>query len=97
MRSAGKTRGSASSLYARVGPVLNLVRFEDGGRARSVMYEGSVSELYAPYMNPATGCATRVFIDAGEFYTGGVLTTLRESVDCPANASYFDALYADDH
>jgi Cu2+-containing amine oxidase len=31
-----------------------------------------------PYMDPATGWATRVFIDAGEFYTGGVLTTLRE-------------------
>ena len=84
-------------LDARVGPVVNLVRFEDGGRTRSVMYEGSVSELYVPYMDPATGWATRVFIDAGEFYTGGVLTTLREGVDCPANASYFDALYGDDH
>jgi primary-amine oxidase len=84
-------------LDARVGPVVNLVRFEDGGRERSVMYEGSLSELYVPYMDPATGWVTRVFIDAGEFFPGGILTTLREGVDCPANASYFDAMFPDDH
>ena len=61
------------------------------------MYEGSVSELYVPYMDPATGWATRVFIDAGEFFPGGVLSPLREGIDCPTNASYFDALFTDDH
>lgn len=84
-------------LDPRVGPVLNLVRLEDGGRERSVMYEGSLSELYVPYMDTATGWVTRVFIDAGEFFPGGILTTLREGVDCPSNASYFDAMYPDDH
>jgi primary-amine oxidase len=84
-------------LDPRVGAVLNLVRLEDGGRTRSVMYEGGVSELYVPYMDPATGWATRVFIDAGEFFPGGVLTTLRQGLDCPPNASYFDAVFSDDH
>jgi primary-amine oxidase len=79
-------------LDPRVGPVLNLVRFDDGGKLRSVMYEGSVSELFVPYMDPAEGWATRVFLDAGEFYHGGVLRPLRAGTDCPSNASYFDAL-----
>ena len=82
----------------RVGPVLNLVRFEDGGRMRSVMYEGSLSELYVPYMDPSNGWNNRVFIDAGEFYSGiGLLKPLRPGLDCPANASYFDGLSAGEH
>src|SRR6516165_1799779 len=54
----------------RVGTVVNLVKFDDGGRLRSVMYEGSLSELYVPYMDPSNGWNDRVFIDAGEFYAG---------------------------
>jgi primary-amine oxidase len=77
-------------LDARVGPVLNLVRLDDGTRQRSVMYEGSMSELYVPYMDPAESWATRVFIDAGEFFPGGVLRSMREGIDCPSNAEYMD-------
>jgi len=82
----------------RVGPVLNLVRFEDGGRLRSVMYEGSLSELYVPYMDPSNGWNTRVFLDAGEFYSAvGLLQPLRPGLDCPANAAYFDGLSVGEH
>ncbi len=82
----------------RIGPVVNLVRFEDGGRMRSVMYEGSLSELYVPYMDPSNGWNNRVFIDAGEFYSGiGLLKPLRPGLDCPANAAYFDGLSAGEH
>jgi primary-amine oxidase len=79
-------------LDARVGPVLNLVRLEDGGKMRSIAYEGSMSELFVPYMDPAESWATRVFIDAGEFYPGGVLRSMQEGVDCPANAEYLDSV-----
>jgi primary-amine oxidase len=82
----------------RVGPVINLVRFEDAGRLRSVMYQGSLSELYVPYMDPSNGWNNRVFIDAGEFYSGiGLLAPLRPGLDCPANAAYFDGLSAGEH
>jgi primary-amine oxidase len=82
-------------LDQRVGPVLNLVRFDDGGRLRPVMYEGSLSELYVPYMDPSNGWNNRVFIDAGEFYAGpGFLKPLRPGLDCPSTASYFDGLSA---
>jgi primary-amine oxidase len=79
-------------LDARVGPVLSLVRLDDGAKQRSVMYEGSMSELYVPYMDPAESWATRVFIDAGEFFPGGVLRTMLQGVDCPSNAVYMDGL-----
>jgi primary-amine oxidase len=79
----------------RVGTVVNLVRFDDGGRLRPVMYEGSLSELFVPYMDPSNGWNNRIFIDAGEFYAGpGFLKPLRPGLDCPANASYFDGLSA---
>jgi primary-amine oxidase len=84
-------------LDPRVGPVLNLVRLEDGGRERSVLYEGSMSELFVPYMDPAESWATRVFIDAGEFYPGGVLRSLQEGVDCPSNAEYLNGLASSEH
>lgn len=84
-------------LDPRVGPVVNLVRFDDGTRLRSVLYEGSLSELYVPYMDPAEGWAMRVFIDAGEFFHGGLLKPLREGIDCPANAVYLDALAPNEH
>lgn len=82
----------------RVGPVLNLVRFEDSGRLRSVMYEGSLSELFVPYMDPTNGWNNRVYLDAGEFYSSvGLLQPLRPGLDCPANASYFDGLSVGEH
>lgn len=83
-------------LDPRVGPVINLAGFEDNGHVRSVLYQGSLSELFVPYMDPAEGWATRVFLDAGEFFPMGVLSALREGIDCPADASYFDALYSDE-
>jgi primary-amine oxidase len=84
-------------LDPRLGPVLNLVRLEDGGRERSVMYEGSMSELFVPYMDPAASWATRVFVDAGEFYPGGILRMLQDGVDCPTNAEYIDGLASNEH
>lgn len=84
-------------LDQRVGTVLNLVRFVDQGRPRSILYEASVSELFVPYMDPSNGWNNRVFIDAGEFYATGFLAPLRPGVDCPANATWFDGLTASEN
>jgi primary-amine oxidase len=84
-------------LDPRLGPIINLAGIQDGDHFRSVLYEGSVSELYVPYMDPADGWSTRVFIDAGEFYPiGGVLKPLLPEVDCPSNAVYVGNLTNDD-
>ena len=79
-------------LDSRNGVILNLVRVDDRGRLRSVLYEGMVSELFVPYMDATRGWSTRMFVDSGEFYPGGILQSLREGVDCPSNASYFDGI-----
>lgn len=76
----------------RVGVVLNLVRFADQGRLRSVMYEGSVSELFVPYMDTAAGWNNRAFIDAGQFYTSGHLKPMRADLDCPSTAAWFEGV-----
>jgi len=85
-------------LDPRLGAIINLAGIQDGDRFRSVLYEGSMSELYVPYMDPAVGWANKVFIDAGEFYaTGNVLKPLRPEIDCPSNAVYLNGLSTEDH
>lgn len=80
-------------LDQRVGTVLNLVQFVDKGKPRSILYEGSVSELFVPYMDPANGWNNRAFIDAGQFFASvGHLKPMRPGLDCPANATWFDAV-----
>lgn len=82
-------------LDQRVGAVLNLVKFIDKGKPRSVMYEGHVSELFVPYMDPSNGWNSRAFIDAGQFYAvSPFIKPVKSGLDCPAHATYFDTLAA---
>lgn len=83
-------------LDSRVGPIVSLVTIEDHGRRRSVLYEGNVSEFFVPYMDATRNWSTRVFLDAGGFYPGGILKSLSPGLDCPTNAVYFDGLSSDE-
>lgn len=78
----------------RVGLVVSNVRYSDGGRARSILYEGSLSEMFVPYMDPAEGWYHWTYFDAGEFalFFGSML---EPGTDCPANAVFFDAVSSD--
>jgi primary-amine oxidase len=78
----------------RVGLVLSMVRYRDGDRWRSVMYEGSLSEMFVPYMDPARPFYAFSFMDAGEFSALGITKPLVPGADCPAHALYFDAVVA---
>jgi primary-amine oxidase len=82
-------------LDPRVGPVINIVRYQDGGKLRSVMYEGSLSEMYVPYMDPDPGWNSRTFLDAGEFMLGGLIKPVGRD-DCPAHAQYFTGIVPSD-
>lgn len=82
-------------LDPRVGPVVNLVRFQDGDRLRSVLYEGSLSEMYVPYMDPGEWWNSRAFLDAGEFLLGGLIKPVGGD-DCPAHAQYFSGIVPSD-
>ncbi len=81
-------------LDRRRGAVVSLVRFEDGGREREVMYEGSISEVFVPYMDPAPGWAYKTYMDAGEYGFGLFATKLVPGTDCPATATFLDATIA---
>lgn len=79
----------------RVGLVVTNVGYQDGNRVRSILYEGSLSEIFVPYMDPSEGWFARSFFDAGE--AGFAFSSpLEPGADCPENAVYFDQIYADE-
>ncbi len=84
------------AMRPREGLVLHLVRYEDGGRERSVLYRGSVAEMVVPYGDPGAGWFFRNSFDVGELGLGKAASPLRVGVDCPGNAQVFDAVIAGD-
>lgn len=80
----------------RVGPVLSLVGYQDGERRRSILYQGFVSEMFVPYMDPDVGWAFRSYMDVGEYGFGLLASPLEAGTDCPQGATFLDATLADD-
>jgi len=80
----------------RVGLVISTVTYRDGPRQRPVMYEGHLSEMFVPYMDPSFDWYRRTFFDAGEFSFGGFSKPLLRGLDCPEEAVYLDGLVSDD-
>jgi primary-amine oxidase len=78
----------------RVGLVVSNVGYTDGDKLRSILYEGSLSEIFVPYMDPSENWYWATFFDAGEF-SNGFSSPLEPGADCPENAVYFDQVYAD--
>ena len=85
-------------LEPRRGAVISQVRYKDGDRSRSVLYQGSVSELFVPYMDPDESWYHRTFFDAGEFgHTLGLADRpLQRGTDCPDNAVWLDLVIANE-
>jgi primary-amine oxidase len=80
----------------RVGLVIARVLYKDGARHRSVLYEGSLSEIFVPYMDPSLPWYAFNFLDAGEFPAGGLAKPMAPGLDCPENAVFFDGIVAGD-
>jgi primary-amine oxidase len=72
----------------RAGLVVSLAGFQD----RPVMYQGYLSELFVPYMDPSVHMYWRTFMDVGEYGLGLMATALAHGSDCSANAVYFPAV-----
>ena len=81
----------------RTGMIVSTVTYEDAGTSRPVLYQGQLSEIFVPYMDPSFGWYARNFLDAGEFTFGGLSKPLIEGRDCPGQAVYLDALVAGDN
>jgi primary-amine oxidase len=82
----------------KMGVVVTNVSFNDNGKTRSILYEGSLAEIFVPYQDPAEGWYNTAFIDMGEGNTwGAVASILEPGADCPDNAVYFDAVAPTSH
>jgi len=77
----------------RVGLIVSNVGYADGENLRSILYEGSLSEIFVPYMDPSEAWYHWTFIDAGEF-ADGFASPLEPGADCPENAVFFEQVYA---
>ena len=83
------------ALDPREGLVLYTVGYEDGGRVRSILYRGSLSEMVVPYGDPGAGWFFRNSFDVGELGLGANASPLRVGADCPVNCTLLDAVIAD--
>ena len=81
----------------RVGMVISTVTYDEDGDVRPVMYEGFLSEIFVPYMDPAFGWYPRNFIDLGEYTAGGFTNPLLPGLDAPDYAHYMDGLFMHDN
>jgi primary-amine oxidase len=81
----------------RAGMIVSTVRYRDGDRPRQVMYQGNISEIFVPYMDPATSWYHRNFLDIGEYVSGGLAKSMEPGVDCPADAAWFSQIVVEDN
>ena len=72
----------------------STVGYEDGGKLRSILYRGSLSEMVVPYGDPTAGWFFRNSFDAGELGLGSNASPLTPGLDCPENCKVIDAVVA---
>jgi primary-amine oxidase len=72
----------------RAGTVLSLVTYD----GRSVMYQGSLSEIFVPYQDPTAHWFYRTYMDEGEFGLGTLASPLAPGLDVPENAALLSAV-----
>ena len=74
------------SLDSRVGPVISTVTFNDNGKKRQVMYEGSLGGMIVPYGDPDVGWYFKAYLDSGDYGMGTLTSPLVRGKDVPSNA-----------
>jgi len=78
------------------GLVLHTVAYEDGGRARPLLYRASVSEMVVPYGHPGPMHAWKSAFDAGEWGLGRMANSLTLGCDCLGEIVYLDDVFSDE-
>jgi primary-amine oxidase len=84
------------ALHHREGLVLYTVGYEDHGKLRPILYRGSLSELFVPYGDPGDDWAFRTVFDMGEEGLGWPANSLEPGTQCPTNASFASAVFANE-
>jgi primary-amine oxidase len=72
----------------RAGTVVSLVTYD----GRSVLYQGSLAEVFVPYQDPDANWFYRTYMDEGEFGFGTLSSPLALGLDVPENAVLLDGL-----
>ncbi len=80
---------------AREGLTLHHLRYDDGGRARSVLYRASLTEMVVPYGDPGPTQRRKNAFDVGEYGMGMCANSLELGCDCLGLIRYFDAHLCD--
>jgi primary-amine oxidase len=80
---------------AREGLTIHHVRYTEGGRDRSILYRGSLTEMVVPYGDPRPTQARKNAFDVGEYGMGMCANSLRLGCDCLGHIAYLDAQLCD--
>ncbi len=80
----------------RVGTVISQVTYHDQGKPRPVLYQGMMSEMFVPYMDPDFGWYSRTYFDVGEYGAGLLASVLQAGIDCPKTATFLSVSFNDD-
>jgi primary-amine oxidase len=82
-------------LDSRVGPILSTVTYDDKGKKRKIMYEGSLGGMIVPYGDPDVGWYFKAYLDSGDYGMGTLTSPIARGKDAPQNAVLLDATIAD--
>ncbi|RDK92831.1 tyramine oxidase [Enterobacillus tribolii] len=82
-------------LNSRVGPIISTVTYNDRGKKRQVMYEGSLGGMIVPYGDPDIGWYFKAYLDAGDYGMGTLTSPIALGKDAPENAVLLDETIAD--
>ena len=74
------------SLDSRVGPMISTVTYNDNGKKRQIMYQGSLGGMIVPYGDPDVGWYFKAYLDSGDYGMGTLTSPLVRGKDVPSNA-----------
>ncbi|OWY36747.1 primary-amine oxidase [Herbaspirillum aquaticum] len=82
-------------LDSRVGLMFSTVTYNDHGKKRQIMYEGSLGGMIVPYGDPDVGWYFKAYLDSGEYGMGTLTSPIERGKDAPDNVVLLDATLAD--
>lgn len=84
------------AMHPREGLVIYMVRYNDRGTWRPVLYRASLSDMMVPYGHNDPHWTYRAAFDEGEYGIGRYSGSLDVGADIPTNSKLFDAVFVDD-
>jgi primary-amine oxidase len=78
----------------RSGVVVSLVAFDGDDGPRSVLYQGSLAEIFVPYQDPTESWYFRNYMDQGEYGMGTMAAPLIAGADCPETSVFVSPIMA---